>query len=125
MYCKSLLALTMVGTVALFLTGRATASPYQPGCASSGKCVETPTPNCKQPARPDKCGVSCPKVAARRTSPADLRCAAPAPRCETRAPVPCHEPVTHTLTIYNGTHVERQDFVLRHGSWESRGEIHR
>src|SRR4051794_24483013 len=113
MSCKSLLALTMVGAVALSLTGRATASPSQATCTPAGKCVEAPRPNCKEPARPDKCGVSCPKVVAWRKPPvprAGLRCAAPAARCAT--PVPCHEPVTHTLTIYNGTHVERQDFVL-------------
>jgi hypothetical protein len=162
MSCKSLLALTLVGAVVLFLSGRAVPSPFLspalvvppastaqaheratavaalPPCPvvpeqahpRACKCCELPCPSCKVegPAQPLKCVASCPKVAPCPTPPvppAIPRCEAPLPPCEARAPLPCPEqPKTHTMTIYNGACVQRQNFVWRHGSWQSCGELH-
>jgi hypothetical protein len=152
MFFKSLLALTLVGAVVWFRIGWAAPSPSLspaqpperetevaavPHCpgdreqahTQAGRCREVPRPVCKveEPARPDGCVTSSPNVAACPTppTPANLRCEPPEPRCEPRAPLPCHEPTrTHTMTIENGAHVERQTFVWRHGSWQSCGEFH-
>jgi uncharacterized low-complexity protein len=102
----------------------------EPAHTRTGQCGERPGPSCKvkEPAQPDNCVASRPKVAAWPTPPvppANLRCEAPEPRCETRAPRPCPGPTTtHTLTIRNGAHVERDKFVWRNGAWHSCGEVH-
>jgi hypothetical protein len=47
-------------------------------------------------------------------------CNVPDPRCDPCAPPPCPDPApTHTMTIYNGGHVEQTKFVWRQGEWHS------
>ncbi len=39
--------------------------------------------------------------------------------CPGELPEPEPPPTRHTMTIFNGAHVEQQNFVERHGSWTS------
>src|SRR5438105_2444538 len=88
---KSLVAPLLVGAVALFLTGTASAGrfPIQP---PARRPVYAPAP-------------VCPPV-----GPGQLPDLEPAP-------------TRHTLTIYNGVHVQQQNFVQTNGAWRSCGEF--
>jgi hypothetical protein len=91
MFRKSLLALPLVGALALSVTGSALANPGPP--------------------RAPVCPPACSAVPARPSvGPGEL------PKLEP-------PPTRHTLTIYNGACVERQNFVERDGSWRSCGEF--
>jgi hypothetical protein len=101
MSCKSLRALPLVGALVLFVTGSALADPCRP-----------PTPVCRPACSPiPVCPPACSAVPARASV-----CPGEFPELEAR-------PNTHTMTIFNGAHVVQQNFVERHGSWRSCGEL--
>ena len=91
MPCKRLLALPLVGALALFVTGSALANPCPP--------------------RAPVCPPACSAVPARSSV-----CPGELPQLE-------QPPNRHTLTIFNGANVVQQNFVQRHGSWQSCGEF--
>jgi len=100
MSCKSLLALSLVGAVVLFLTG--SASAYPPCLAPAVRPVCTPAP-----VRPPVCS---PAPVEPSVSPGELPGLAP-------------EPNRHTMTIFNGACVTQQNFVEKNGSWRNSGEF--
>lgn len=111
MSCKSLLAVSLVGALALFLTRSALASPW-PSPALICPPARPPVPLCKPVCAP---APVCPPAGS----------AVPAPPSIAPGELPEVEPVPnrHTLTIFNGCHVVRQNFVEQHGSWRSTGEF--